>query len=224
MKRGREVTSLPAGGLTSGSRGAGWILPQPLEQGERPCSFPLRKTDVLPPPARRTPLWITSSPAPPGGHLCWVLKPFHGWNSTNHPCSPWAVDGAVGGAGYPPKQTRSLGPARLQQLWRERWDVKHSELGVDGALPAPLWGWAGAPHLQPSICAWHSMWEMLPLLLCKISLMNSLSEFQHFPWAFHGKKLQEEYLAGVFSSSVTFTSCAWSVRTVLLEIFILAHL
>lgn len=88
MRRGREVTSLPAGGLTSGSRGAGWICHQPLEQGERPCSFPLRKTDVLPPPARRIPLWITSSRAPPEGHLCWVLKPFHGWNSTNHPCSP----------------------------------------------------------------------------------------------------------------------------------------
>lgn len=173
MGRGREVTALAAGGLASGSRGGGWICHQPLEQGGRPCSFPLRKTDVLPPPARRTPQWITSSRAPPEAHLCWVLKPFRSWNSTNHACSPSAVGGAVGGTGYPPKQTHSLGPARLQQLWWERGNVQHSELGFDWALPAPLWGWAGAPQAQPSIPVWHSMGEMLPSLLCKISLMSS---------------------------------------------------
>lgn len=225
MRRGREVTSLPAGGLTSGSRGAGWICHQPLEQGERSCSFPLRKTDVLPPPARRIPLWITSSRAPPEDHLRWVLKPFHGWNSTNHPCSPLAVDGAAGGTGYPPKQTHSRGPARLQQLWRDRGNVKHSELGFDWALSAPLWGWAGAPQVQPSIRAWHSMWEMLPSLLCRIAHRKlTQSEFQRFPWVFLGKELQQEYLGGVFSVSHTFTSRACSVYWVLLEIFVLAHL
>lgn len=211
MRGGREVTSLAAGGLSSGSRGAGWICRQPLEQGERPCSFPLRKTDVLPPPARRTPLWITSSPAPPEGHLCWVLKPFHGWNSTNHPCCA----SAVGGTGYPPKQTHSRGPARLQQLWWERgmsntaswvWlSTASSSLGLGWCSPGTA---IVAQHVGNAFFA------------AVQNLLRTHSEFLYFPWMFHGKELQQEYLGGVFSSSHTFTS----VYSVLVEISLLAHL
>lgn len=55
------------------------------------------------------------------------------WLKLNQPSmlSFGAVDGAAGGTGYPPKQTHSRGPARLQQLWRDRGNVKHSELGFD---------------------------------------------------------------------------------------------
>lgn len=130
--RGREIIYLLARGLTSGPRVGGWQVEYVTCQGERPCSFPLRKTDVLPPPARRIPMWIISSLPPPGSHLCWVLKLFHSWNSTTCPCSPLAVDGAAGGTGgLQSKQTIPVvqsGCSSCGRRW-ERGNIKDMELG-----------------------------------------------------------------------------------------------